>query len=262
MTGYTTELHSLCIMSRTQRTLGLARSLFIYHAIPGRQSRLRKIYRQFVSAGDLVFDLGAHVGNRTRAFNALGCRVIAVEPHPDCVRILTTLFGHSPRIDILPSAVSETVGHVALSISERHPTLNTIDPDWQDDREQDPRFGAIQWNHTLDVPSTTLDALVDSYGLPAFVKIDVEGAEPRILNGLSHRLPALSFEYLPGSIENALTCINRLSTLGQYRFNWSPGESYQLASTQWLDRPTFESVLTTTSGQVESGDIYAILDKT
>ncbi|MEE3202002.1 MAG: FkbM family methyltransferase, partial [Acidobacteriota bacterium] len=78
-------------MSQTQRTLGLARSLFLYHTIPGRQNRLRKLYRQFVSTGDLVFDLGAHVGNRTRAFNALGCRVIAVDPHPDCVRILRTL---------------------------------------------------------------------------------------------------------------------------------------------------------------------------
>ncbi len=148
-------------MSQTQRTLGLARSLFVYHTIPGRQNRLRKLYSQFVSTDDLVFDLGAHVGNRTRAFNALGCRVVAVDPHPDCVRILRTLFRRSPQIDIIPAAVSETVGRVTLAVSERHPTLNTIDLAWQDDRHNDPSFDAIQWDQTLDVPSTPLDALVN-----------------------------------------------------------------------------------------------------
>ncbi len=235
--------------------------MFIYHTIPGRQKRLRKLYQQFVSTGDLVFDLGAHVGNRTRAFNALGCRVIAVDPHPDCVRILRTLFHRSPQIDIIPSAVSETVGRVELAVSKRHPTLNTIDLAWQDDRQNDSRFHAIQWDGTLDVPSTTLDALVNKYGLPAFVKMDVEGAEPRILNGLHCALPALSFEYLPGAIESARACVNRLSALGRYEFNWSPGESYKLASKQWLDHETFGSLLTTTVTKDRSGDIYAVLEQ-
>ena len=51
-------------MSRTRRAVGLTRSLLVYHAIPGRQRRLRRLYSQFVAPGDLVFDLGARVGNR------------------------------------------------------------------------------------------------------------------------------------------------------------------------------------------------------
>jgi hypothetical protein len=54
------------------RIIGLARSLAIYHAIPLRQRRMRHLYAQFVSHGDLVFDLGAHAGNRTRAFRSNG----------------------------------------------------------------------------------------------------------------------------------------------------------------------------------------------
>ena len=62
--------------------MGLVRSLAIYHLIPRRQRPLRALYGEFVSAGDLAFDIGAHVGNRTRALVALGCRVVAVEPQP------------------------------------------------------------------------------------------------------------------------------------------------------------------------------------
>jgi hypothetical protein len=61
-------------MSTLDRVVGLARSLAIYHAIPGRQRRLRRLYSQFVGRGDLVFDIGAHVGNHVRASAALGCR--------------------------------------------------------------------------------------------------------------------------------------------------------------------------------------------
>ena len=70
-------------MSRTGRAFGIARSLLVYHAIPLRQRRMQRLYRQFVRPGDLVFDIGAHVGNRARALAAIGCRVVALEPQPD-----------------------------------------------------------------------------------------------------------------------------------------------------------------------------------
>ena len=65
-------------MSRFDRALGLARSLAVYHLIPRRQGTLRALYSRFVAPGDLVFDVGAHVGNRTRALRALGCEVVVV----------------------------------------------------------------------------------------------------------------------------------------------------------------------------------------
>ncbi len=83
-------------MSRFDRGVGLARSVAIYHAIPLRQRRLRRLYGHFVGAGDLVFDIGAHAGNRVRAFAALGCQVVAVEPQPDFARLLRALCGRSP----------------------------------------------------------------------------------------------------------------------------------------------------------------------
>ena len=50
--------------------IGLARSLFVYWR-PGRQRGLRRLYAPFVCAGDLVFDVGAHLGDRSAAFAAI-----------------------------------------------------------------------------------------------------------------------------------------------------------------------------------------------
>jgi hypothetical protein len=98
----------------------------------------------------------------------------------------------------------------------------------------------VEWNRRIRVRTVTADALIAQYGRPAFIKIDVEGGEPAVLDGLDDgRCPALSFEYLPGAIDEVRACVDRLAALAEpaarYEFNWSVGESYELASPEWLD---------------------------
>ena len=40
------------------------------------------LYARFLRAGDLAFDIGAHVGDRISSFRRLGARVVALEPQP------------------------------------------------------------------------------------------------------------------------------------------------------------------------------------
>ena len=47
---------------------------------------------------------------------------------------------------------------------------------------------AVRWDSSI-VPATTLDELIAAYGIPAFVKIDVEGMEHEVLAGLSQPVP-------------------------------------------------------------------------
>jgi FkbM family methyltransferase len=241
------------------RAFGLARSLAIYHAIPFRQRRLRRLYAEFVRADDLVLDIGAHAGNRTRAFAAIGCRVVALEPHPDFARLLRTAFARSPLVRVVEAAVGDAPGRATLHVSDRTPTVTTVAHTWRAARANDQGFAGVRWNRSVEVEVTTIDALVGQFGAPAFVKLDIEGAESAALRGLTRPVPALSFEYLPGAPGEVEACVRRLEILGPYRFNWSSGESYRLAERRWLDGDDLIARLRAPAAQRRSGDVYARL---
>ena len=249
-------------MSRADRVIGLARSLLVYHAIPRRQRRMQRLYRQFAQPGDLVFDIGAHVGNRARALAALGCRVIALEPQPDFARMLRLLFARNARIEVVEAAVTGASGEDWLEVSERTPTVSTTAAAWREARAREPGFGGVEWNRRVRVRTVSADALIAQYGRPAFIKIDVEGGEPAVLDGLTLPVPALSFEYLPGAIDEVRACVDRLAALAgaaRYEFNWSVGEGYELASAAWLDAAGIVAALAAAGPAARSGDVYARL---
>jgi len=248
-------------MSGLDRLVGLARSIVIYHGIPWRQREMRKLYAGFVDAGDVAFDIGAHVGNRTRGLAALGCRVIAVEPQPDFARLLRLLFGRSPQVEIVEAAIGARAGKASLSISERTPTVTTVAADWREARSHEPEFDGVHWNRSLVVETTTLDLLIARWGMPSFVKIDVEGGEPAVLAGLTRAVPALSFEYVPSAPGEVRACVERVSALGSYLFNWSVGESFKLESETWLSGDELMAALGTPRGLQRSGDVYARLTR-
>jgi FkbM family methyltransferase len=244
-------------MGATARAFGIARSLAMYYGIPFRARRLRRFYGELVRAGDLCFDVGAHAGNRVRCWRQLGARVVAIEPQADFVRILRLLYGRDAGVEIVPLAVGRSAGHANLFVSERTPTVTTLSQAWVEDVRRDPRFGAVSWSRGERVEVVTLQSLIERYGEPAFVKIDVEGFEAEALAGLATPVRALSFEYLPAAREVALECLSRLESLGTYRFNWSLGESHRLASAQWLDAAAMRAVLAGLPPLAASGDIYA-----
>jgi FkbM family methyltransferase len=212
-----------------------------------------------VQPGDLVFDIGAHAGNRTRAFAALGCDVVALEPQPDFARVLTTLFARSPRVTVVEAAVSNAPGRATLSLSERTPTVTTLAPEWRDARAREPGFRNVQWNRRIEVETTTLDRLISRFGAPTFVKIDCEGSEATILEGLTRAVDGLSFEYLPWTPDEAEACVLRLLALGPYQFNWSVGETFRFASSVWLSGREVLMALRTPDAQRRAGDVYARL---
>jgi FkbM family methyltransferase len=229
----------------------------MYHGIPGRQRRMVRLYGEFLGPGDVGFDIGAHVGSRVRAWRKLGVRVVAVEPQPDCVRVLRMLFGRDGDVAIVPKAVGAAPGRRRLAIAAATPTVSSLSPTWRSAVASDRRFARIRWNDSIEVDVVTLDDLISEHGEPAFCKVDVEGFELEVLQGLSRPLRALSFEYLPPAHDLALAAIDRLQDLGDYRYNYSPIETMRLASDEWLDAARLTAELERRRPLGRSGDVYA-----
>ena len=247
------------VWCRVERWLGLVRSLIIYWR-PGRQRGLQELYRPFVGVGDLAFDVGAHLGDRTAAFRKLGARVVALEPQPAVRRWLVLLVGRSRDVSVRAEAVGRAVGTARLAVSRRTPSMSSLAEDWPTTlADRNPVFSGVRWEDSVTVPVTTLDALIEEYGLPRFCKIDVEGYEAEVLAGLSHRIPALSVEFVAGALDVAEACVRRLEALSGYEFNAVEGEERAFMSKRWLAADEMVAWLRVGGGDVSSGDVYARL---
>lgn len=238
--------------------LGLARSMWAYRR-PGRLPGLMALYRPFVQEGGLAFDIGAHLGDRTRAFRRLGASVVAVEPQPSMMRWLRRFHGRDSGVILMEQAVGARPGRGRLALSETHPAVASLSKGWRSEvTSKHAGFAAVRWSREIEVAITTLDELIDRHGLPDFCKIDVEGHESDVLEGLSQPLPALSVEFVAGALPRTQACIDRLEALGEYRYNAVAGERRDFLWPEWAQPQAIRDWLAAGADGLASGDLYAV----
>jgi len=214
-----------------------------------------------------IFDIGANYGEYTAAFFSLGARkVVAVEPQPDLAGFVASAFAdevRAGRLQVRVEAVGAQEGHAILfSAPDPHKSMATMSETFIESARQ----GGRAWNDAVptDVELTTLDALIQTFGVPDYIKVDVEGFDLEVLKGLSSAIGLLSFEFntRAGLIGIAECCIDRVRSLGTYEFNYqaeAPGQA-SLQFDKWVSGSVMRyTLLNDLSRAKVFGDIFARL---
>jgi FkbM family methyltransferase len=235
---------------------GIRRSLRLYHD-PGRRPALDAFHARFLDAGDLAFDLGAHVGDRTASFRRLGARVVAVEPQPRLARLLRLLFARDPDVRVEERLLGATEGGAVLRLNSANPTVATASAAFVAAAKGAPGWEGQAWDAELLLPQTTCDALISRHGLPAFAKIDVEGQEAAVLAGLSVAPRTISVEFTTIQRDVGIACLERLAALGYAAFNACLGESMAWSFPQAVTLREAADWLMALPMEANSGDLYA-----
>ncbi len=238
---------------------GIARSLWVYYGDRHRRGAMDALYSRFVQRGDLVLDVGAHVGDRVAAFRRLGARVVAAEPQPAAVTVLRLLYGRDQNVTIEATAIGRDTGTIELLINVENPTVSTASAAFTAAARGAPGWETQRWTGRRRVPVTTADALIARHGKPSFIKIDVEGFELEALAGLTQPVAALSFEFTTIQRDLAAACLARCTALGYRRFNAALGESQTLVHDGWIDAAAMDRWLAGLPHAANSGDVYALL---
>jgi FkbM family methyltransferase len=214
----------------------------------------RRFLAGFIKKGDLVFDVGANVGHFTLLALSLGARVVAVEPQSALAAKLRTRFSGSSSVRVVQCALGSSPGTATLHKTEDATEVASL----RDDAAKVSRFGQDHsFSLSESVEVSTLADLFKSHGAPQFCKIDVEGYESAVLSGCSTAIPALSFEFCREYMPDTRRCLELLTALGRYQYNFAIGDEVRMAGSTWMTAEEIRKVLDADKDPLFWGDIYA-----
>lgn len=172
------------------------------------------LFLKLMQPGDVVYDVGAHIGYYTliaakKQINS-GGHVIAFEPNPTNLRILRKhlQLNNITNVTVIEAAVAESSGKSKFALGTGTGTGHMA-PDGQ-----------------LEVQTVSLDELVQQGIIPPpqIIKIDVEGAELRVIKGALQTIATYRpFIFL--EVHSAIllrSCDEILTKLGYVRLDLCP----------------------------------------
>jgi FkbM family methyltransferase len=168
---------------------------------------------------DLIFDVGMHSGLDTRFYLGKGFRVVAVEANPSLAENARTEFRadiDAGRLFIIEKAIAAHDGTVRFHVNVRNPEWSTISQN-RADRNSSEGFGS----ETIEVPSVRLATLLERFGTPYYLKIDIEGADLVCLQQLAGRAEQpryVSVECSAVDFEETFALLATLYSAGYRRF--------------------------------------------
>lgn len=159
----------------------------------------------------LLFDIGANRGDAVIAGLNKGYKVIALEPGTKVFKELVCNFLYNPDVIPLKFAVADINNEIIEFYECVEDGLSTIDRSWL--TNPDMPYNGKEFK-TITANTITVDSLVDIYGVPDLIKIDVEGAEWSVFRGMTKKYKKLAFEWTDVTVEEHQKQLKYLEDLG------------------------------------------------
>lgn len=169
----------------------------------------------------LVFDIGANIGKTVDIFKTKSEKVIAFEANPNLTTSLENKFS-GQNVLVVNKGLSNENGIKKFNIASYH-TISTFAEDWINES----RFSnSYNWNQSVDISTITLDSAIDEYGIPDYIKIDVEGYEYEVLTSFTKLLPntIFAFEWAEEQKNKIEKIINHIKSLGYTHFSYTEAD--------------------------------------
>jgi FkbM family methyltransferase len=209
----------------------------------------RKLFRSSGLSPRLIFDVGANCGEKTAVYRELDASVVAVEPTPELVEHLRERYPANSGVVVVHCAGSSSPGTATLwRVQKFGGAMNTINPKNREilaagTNTRTPDHLAPEFGEAVSVETKTLDMLVKEFGKPAYIKIDAEGHDKEIIEGLSAPVPMLSFEAaLPEFVEESCQAVDHLVSLDPTA-KFQAREAGDFILPQWVSSEEIKRVL-------------------
>ena len=200
----------------------------------------------------LCFDIGANKGYKSLMLLSLNHKVIAFEPQSNCQDALLKIEKQQPDFKVVKVAIGSDNTELDLFIGN-HIEIATLSNKFREYFKTEKTF----WNAKERVKVVTLNSQIKSYGLPYFCKIDAEGSEYEILKKLSYKIPVLEFEFTGGFIKETILCIDKIASLGNYKFNYILNENPKWKLEHWMSSTELIEVIKDLKNSNLHGNIFA-----
>jgi FkbM family methyltransferase len=132
----------------------------------------------------LIYDVGLHLGEDSEFYLKKGFKVVAIEANPvNAARAASRLKSYldAGQLIIVNKAITRDEGPTTFFVSDVS-VWGTTDSKWA---ERSRRAGSSI--REVTVPGVPFSRLLDDYGVPYYLKLDIEGADTLCLEGLLTR---------------------------------------------------------------------------
>ena len=233
------------------------RNPFHYKIIQEETNFYRELLRQVHAKNDLIFDVGANQGDKSDIFSKFTKKVIAFEPSEKLYTFLRKRFNNR-NIQLFNCALGSNESLQDFYEVEGDESHNSLSKKHIETTVTAREIATLQTVKHKKVKVERLEHFIATFGMPVYIKIDVEGFEHEVIKGLKTPVPLISFEAnLPDFYEETIQIIEYLEKIssGKYRFNFTANSSFL----QEKFLPKEEAIGFLSASPYSCLDIYAML---